>query len=80
MKLIGKQNIDYVSKKTNQQVKGVSLHCTTTRSGVEGSAVETVFISEKSDMFKEVVAIPIGSEIKCSYNRWGSVDSVQACK
>lgn len=80
MKIVGKQKVDYVSRKTNQPVQGVTLHCTDERQGIEGVSVETIFVSAKSDIYNDVVNIPIGSNISVGYNRWGSVEYVQACK
>lgn len=80
MKIVGKQNIDYVSKKTNQPVSGVSLHCVGENSRVEGMGVETIFVSAKSPMYDQVMKFPLGSEITISYNRWGSADTISLCK
>lgn len=80
MKIVGKQNVDYISKKTQEPVKGVSLHCTGTRNNVEGEAVETIFVSAKSGLYDEVIKMPVGTEVSVSYNRWGSVDSLHAVK
>lgn len=80
MKIVGKQSVNYISKKTQEPVKGVSLHCVGSRNDVEGHSVETIFISAKSAMYDEVSKMPLGTEITVSYNRWGSVDYVQACK
>lgn len=80
MKLVGKQRVDYISRKTNQQVTGVTLHCIYDNERVEGTAVETLFVSSKSPMYKQVMTYPLNSDIMVSYNRWGSVDSVALCK
>lgn len=80
MKIVGKQRVDYISKKTQQPVKGLSLHCVGTSNRVEGECVETIFVSEKSAMYDEVYELPIGSAITVTYNRWGSVESVSAVK
>lgn len=80
MKIVGKQMVDYVSKKTNQPVKGVSLHCVGARNDVEGESVETIFVSARSAMYESVISMPLGTSILVSYNRWGSPENVQACK
>ncbi len=80
MIIVGKQKVDYVSRKKNQPVQGVTLHCESQRNGVEGVSVETIFISAKSNMYSEVVTMPLGTQITVGYNRWGSVEYVQACK
>lgn len=75
-KLLGKGVVDYISKKTNQPVKGVTLHLGKSESGVEGIAVESVFISARSDVFEKVAKIPLNSDVDVLYNRWGNVDNV----
>lgn len=80
MKIVGKQNVDYISKKTQEPVKGVSLHCVGSRNNVEGEAVETIFVSLKCAMYDTVMKLPLGSEVSVSYNRWGSVDTVTPVK
>lgn len=80
MKLLGKQLVSYTSKKTNNLVEGLTLHCSTTANNVEGTAVETIFVSKKSAMYDAVVQMPLNCEIVCSYNRWGNVETVQQLK
>lgn len=75
-KVLGKGVVNYVSKKTNQPVKGVTLHLGRTESAVEGLAVESVFISAKSDCFEKVAKLPLNSDVDVQYNRWGNVDNV----
>lgn len=80
VKVVGKQNVDYMSKKTNQQVTGITLHIIGQNSRVEGMAVDTIFVSGKSATFNTVASLPIGSEIDVLYNRWGNVETVEVCK
>lgn len=80
MKIVGRQNVDYISRKTQEPVKGVSLHCVGARNNVEGEAVETIFISAKSGLFDEVAKMPIGTKIRVSYNRYGSADCIEVEK
>lgn len=75
-KLMGKGIVDYISKKTGQPVKGVTLHLGKSETGVDGIAVESVFISAKSDKFEQIAKIPLNSDIDVVYNRWGNVDNV----
>lgn len=79
-KIIGKERVDYVSRKTNQPVKGTSLHVIGKDSKVEGMACETIFISEKSPMYEQVMGYPLESNVTVQYNRWGSVESVILAK
>lgn len=77
-RLVGRETVDYVSKKTNNPVKGVSLHVVGgTSNRIEGEAVETIFISEKNDLYAAVMKAPLGSELKVSYNRFGSVEDME---
>lgn len=80
MKIVGKQNVDYISRKTQEPVKGVSLHCVGARNDVEGEAVETIFISAKSGLFDEVAKMPIGTKIRVFYNRYGSAHYIEVEK
>lgn len=80
LKVVGKQIVDYMSKKTNQQVTGVTLHVIGQRTNVEGMAVDTIFVSGKSTIYNSVASIPVGAEIDVLYNRWGNVDTVELCK
>lgn len=79
VKIVGKQNVDYVSKKTNQQVTGITLHVIGPDSRVDGMAVETVFISSRMTDFAAVQKLNVGDEVEFLYNRWGNVESVR-CK
>lgn len=79
-KIVGKQSVDYVSKKSNQPVVGLTLHVTGTDNRVEGLACETIFISEKSQMYQQCMSYPLNSEINVQYNRYGSVESVTLCE
>lgn len=76
--VLGIQPVDYVSRKTNKQVKGNTLHVAYPREGVSGMATETVFISDRSQI--DLSGIDVGGKVNFSYNRWGSVDSVTVLK
>lgn len=78
--IIGKQRVDYVSKKTNQPVVGLTLHVVGEDTRVEGMACETIYISEKSPMYQQALSYPIGADIMVQYNRWGSVETITLCK
>lgn len=79
-KIVGKQMVDYVSKKTGQPVTGVTLHLTGLSNRVEGLECETVFISSKSPMYAQCMEYPLESEVSLSYNRYGSVDTISIIK
>lgn len=80
MKIVGKRIVDYVSKKTQQPVKGISLQCITPRNDTEGLAVEQIYISEKSAMYADLKKAPLDTEINVFYNRYGSVETVTIVK
>lgn len=77
MKVVGKQAVDYKSKKTGNPVTGVTLHCTVPNDRVNGLAVETIFISGKSEQYEAADKLPLGSEIIILYNRYGQVDDIR---
>lgn len=79
-KILGKQSVDYVSKKTNQPVVGLTLHVVGEDSRVEGMACETIYVSDKSPMFQQAISYSLGAEIMVQYNRWGSVESLTLCE
>lgn len=81
MKVVGKERVDYPSKKTGKQVTGISFNCVmdTNDQRFEGMRVDTVFVSSKSPMYEQCASIPVGSEISVMYNRYGSVESVLLC-
>lgn len=61
--LLGKEPVNYVSKKTLKQVIGTSIHLQFEKEGVEGSAVASEFTR------LDVSKIPIGSIISLIYER-----------
>ena len=77
MRIVGKQDVDYVSKKTNNPVQGVTLHCVGKSDRVKGEAVETICISAKSPMYQQCMEYPLGTEVTVSYNRYGSVETIE---
>lgn len=81
MKVVGKERVDYPSKRTGKQVTGLSFHCVqdTNNDRFEGMRVDTVFVSTASPMYEQCAAFPVGCEISVMYNRYGSVESVLLC-
>lgn len=80
MKIVGKQDVDYTSRKTNQQVTGVTLYVTCPDSKVDGVRAESIFISSRSLCYPEVMKLPVGAGIEVYYNRFGSVEDVRPNK
>lgn len=66
--VIGKEYLDYVSKKTNKQIKGYNLHLTFEKEKCEGLAVMNVFVSE--EIGKEVNT---NDQVELFYNQFGKV-------
>ena len=82
-KFVGRELVDYTSKKTNEQVEGLKLHVIGAKNSnkrVEGCAVETMWISKRSDLYKMALELPIDTNIDCTYNRWGNVDNFRVLK
>lgn len=71
--VIGKEYLDYVSKKTNKQVKGYTLHLTFEKEKCDGLAVLSTFVSE--DIGKDV---NINDQIELFYNQYGKVTKIVA--
>lgn len=69
--VIGKEYLDYVSKKTNKQVKGYNLHLTFEKEKCEGLAVLSTFVSE--EIGREV---NINDQVELFYNQYGKVTKI----
>ena len=76
--VLGIQKVNYVSRKTNQPVTGTTLHVSYPKKDVEGQSVETIFISDRSEISLE--SVKVGSTVGVYYNRWGSVDGLEIVK
>ena len=46
VKVLGIQSVDYVSRKTGNPVKGVTLHSAFKDAQVEGESVSSIFVSD----------------------------------
>ena len=69
--VVGKEYIDYVSKKTNKQVKGYNLHLTYDKEKIDGVAVMSVFVSEEIGN-----DININDQVELFYNQYGKVTKI----
>ena len=76
-KVVGKQTVDYVSKKTGQPVKGVTLHLTYPDDRIIGLGTESVFVSAKSTCYSVVMCLELGDDVDLFYNRYGSVEDIR---
>lgn len=72
VEVVGIQDVNYVSRKTNNPVSGTTFHVTYPKEGVEGVVCESIFVSSRSDI--QVAGIRVGDTVDLSYNRYGSVD------
>ncbi len=74
--VLGTQLVDYVSKKSNQPVKGYTLFVSHKDSQVDGYAVSNVFISDNLGI-PGVVDIRPGSRVDIEYNNRGYVCGIE---
>lgn len=74
--VLGIQIQDYISKKTSQPVKGVSLHCAYNDSQVDGQAVDSLFIGERLDCYPKLLHIKPGALVDVEFNRRGYIADV----
>ncbi len=74
MNVIGYRRTSFRPQDGGQEISGVTLHLTEQRSGVEGLAVEHVFVSDRKldGYFPQ-----LGDDIRLFYNRYGKVDGVE---
>lgn len=75
--VLGIQIQDYVSRRTNQPVKGISLHCYHPDARVDGMAVESLFISERLPCYRSLVALTPGWDVNIEFDSRGSIVDAQ---
>lgn len=76
MTVLGIQAVDYVSKKSGRPVKGLTLHCSHCDQAVEGLMVESVYISDNLDCYREICSVRPKDVIDVQYNNRGYVAEV----
>lgn len=69
--VIGKEHLDYLSKKSGKQVKGYTLHLTYQKENCEGVAAMIEFVNEQIGE-----SVNVGESVLLSYNKFGKVDRV----
>lgn len=69
--VIGKEYLDYLSKKSNKQVKGYNLHLTFEKEKCEGLAVMNAFVSEEIGRL-----VNINDQVELFYNQYGKVTKI----
>lgn len=75
MKLVGKQMVNFVSRDTGEEVKGIKLHYLCSDNNVSGHAAATQFIRADNPCYEKAVNIPLG-EFSITYGRKGSVEDI----
>lgn len=76
--IVGKRDVDYINKQ-GRPVVGIELHLMGKDKRVEGTLVETVFISKRSAFYEDVKNTSVGTVVTLTYNRWGNVEGVVPC-
>lgn len=75
VKVLGIKKISYVSKKTNEQVKGNELHCAFKDANVYGTAVSPIYVSD--NLGCDILSIKPGDMVNIEYNNRGYVAFVE---
>lgn len=71
-KILGIQNVDYVSRKTGNPVVGVTLHTSFSDAQTLGTAVDKIFISDNLHL-PCIKDLSIGQIVDIEYNNRGFV-------
>ena len=79
VKVLGIQSVDYVSRKTGNPVKGVTLHSAFKDAQVEGESVSSIFVSDNLNL-KCISEIRPGMLVYVEYNNRGYVCDLAICK
>ena len=74
-KITGIQEVNYVSRKTGNPVKGVTLHCVYKDPQVKGEAADGIFVSDNLGLDFVYSLVP-GDEVDIVYNNRGFVADV----
>jgi len=75
VKVLGIQNVDYISRKTGNPVKGVTLHSVYKDSQVNGDAVGNIFVSDNLGL-SCIPELAVGQTVDVVYNNRGFVCDV----
>lgn len=82
MEIIGIERVDYVSKKTNNPVKGYTFYCVGDKSGIIGGRFsESYFINDDNvksllDTVKGEIKSLVGAHVRPYRNRYGNVEQL----
>lgn len=75
-KVLGIQDVDYISRKTGNPVVGVMLHVCFKDSQVIGEATDNVFVSDNLGLRRTLDSMNPGCFVDVVYNRRGSVADI----
>ena len=79
VRVLGVSKVDYVSQRTGEPVKGVSLHSAFKDQNVDGEAVDNIFVSDRLGIVG-ISSIKPGDTVDVEYGRRGSIANVTLCK
>ena len=79
VRVLGVQSVDYVSRKTGNPVKGVTLHTAFKDAQVQGEAVSNIFVSDNLQI-QCISEVKPASLVNIEYNNRGDVQDVSLCK
>lgn len=77
--VLGIQKVDYISRRTGEQVLGTTLHVSYCDANVDGLAVDGVFLSSRLNL-PVLASLKPGSSIDIEYNNRGYVQNVTLLK
>lgn len=77
--VLGVQQVDYISKKSGNPVKGTTLHCSFADPQTKGLAVDSIFVSDNLGL-DFVATIKAGDVVDIMYNNRGYVNDVVLVK
>lgn len=71
MKIVGLQKLDYVSRSTQKQVKGISISVVYPKDNYEGNYAENFYIGSYQNCYSKAEALKLGDTIEISWSREG---------
>lgn len=76
VKIVGTRKMQFRTK-DGKDISGTKLHYTYVQEGTEGTAAESVFIS---DAKMQAFGYPeVGEEVDLVYNRYGKIEAIRNC-
>lgn len=79
VKVLGIQSVDYVSRKTGNPVKGITLHSSFKDAQVEGESVSPIFVSDNLGL-NCIAEVRPGMTVDVEYNNRGFVCDLKLLK